>query len=380
MATLVKSADSALLTESALDRRSATTEPKAAGILPYRWWTLLGLIVLGLMAYSWGSWLIGGHAHSNNIGVSQDPTFMVDSVYAHEAFFGVWALIAVYWYLIRPWRREHRLTADGILLISLGSIWAFADPLAGYFRIAYLYNSAEANLGCPQCYLPGWQSNAHNYVECPLFGGFWYISMFVGVTIVGCKLLGWYRRRWPQHGRIAALGFILVVMTVFDLLCEIYWIRLGLYTYPNMPYALWSSHYYRVPLMEIPFTGLWYTSVIAARYFTNDKGETWAERGLSKMKMVAKKKNLVRIVASIGMYNAMIFLVYWIPMGYQSTTNPAAWPADIYDRPYFVHGICGPGTTYACNSPVVPVPTNPNSAHLSPTGQLIAPAGLPNQK
>ena len=82
------------------------------------------------------------------------------------------------------------------------------------------------------------------------------------LTLLGCRLMGWYRRRWPQHGRLAAVAFVFVVATLFDLPCEIYWMKLGLYNYPNLPLALFSNHYYRVPLHEIPFTGMWYTGIV----------------------------------------------------------------------------------------------------------------------
>jgi hypothetical protein len=170
-----------------------------------------------------------------------------------------------------------------------------------------------------------------------------------------------------------------VALTIFDFFCEIYWIRLGLYIYPNMPYALFGSHYYRVPLMEIPFTGFWYTGVICCRYFTNDKGETWAERGVNDLQISQKKKTTLRILASVFMYNASILVCWMIPMGFQSATNNAAWPKDVYARSYLVHKICGPTTTYACQDPRVPVPEGPSSAHISPGGTLIAPRGLPVQ-
>jgi hypothetical protein len=303
---------------------------------------------------------------------------MVISARVHEIVFGLIALGTCYWLIIKPWRAERRLTTDGLLFLSFGFVWWFTDPLGNYGRVAYLYSSVTVNLGCPQCYFPGWQSRINSYAE-PMWGQFFDLGAFVLITLAGCRVLGWYRRKWPDHGRLRAVLFTFAVLTVFDFFCEVYWLRLGLYVYPNMPFALWKNHYYRVPLMEVPFTGLYYVGVVCCRYFTNDKGETWAERGISEMHVGRKTRTALRVLASIAMYNVALVLCWFIPMGFQSAINTTAWPKDLYSRSYLVHQICGPTTTYACLDPRVPIPAGPRSAHISPEGKLIAPYGLPVQ-
>lgn len=362
------------------DRRSAMADLAPKRITPVKWWAAGGAIILSLMTFSFSRWFLGGHAHPVSTGAAEAPTFMVVVARMLEIGFSSWGLICIYLYIIRPWRRERRLTADGVMLISLGSVWFFADPIANYFRITYLYNSVFVNLGCPQCYLPGFQARMEGYVEPALFAGTWYIGMFVTVTLIGCRIVAWYRRRWPHHGRIAAVTFFLPLVAIFDFFCEALFLWVGAYIYPNMPFAIWGDRYYRVPLVGILGTGLFYTAAVCCRYFTNDKGETWAERGLSQMKVVSpKQRGVLRIVASIGMYNAALLLVYWIPFGFVSAINKDSWPADVYRRPYFVTDVCGPGTEYACLDKRVPIPPAPSSAHISPEGKLIAPNGLPNQ-
>ena len=36
--------------------------------------------------------------------------------------------ISIYYFIVRPWRRERRITLDGMLLVSCGLIF-FQDPL-----------------------------------------------------------------------------------------------------------------------------------------------------------------------------------------------------------------------------------------------------------
>src|SRR3954452_2742683 len=148
-----------------VDRRTAVPDLEPARIKPVKWWAAGGVIVLGLIAISVSRWILGGHAHQTTIGRSSVPTFMVVSVRIHEVVFSAIAVAAFYWTIVRPWRRERRLTTDGILLLSLWSVWWFTDPMGNYHRIMYVYNSAAVNLGCPQCFLPGWQSRASSYAE-----------------------------------------------------------------------------------------------------------------------------------------------------------------------------------------------------------------------
>jgi hypothetical protein len=362
-----------------MDRRSPVPDLEPGKITPVKWWAAGGVLVLGLIAISVSRWLLGGHAHPTTIGRSDVPTFMVVAVRIHEAVFSAIAVVAVWWTIVRPWRRERRLTADGILLLSLWSVWWFTDPMGNYHRIMYVYNTASVNLGCPQCWLPGWQSRTGTYAEPIIWGQAFYIGVFVLLTLLGCRFLAWYRRRWPSHGRIVAVLALLTVFTVFDLFCEIYWIRLGLYTYVNLPLALFSHHYYRVPLHEIPATGLWYTGIVCCRYFTNDRGETWAERGLSDIRTTDRRKTVLRVLASVAMYNASIILTYMLPMSLHEATTSTAWPADIVGRKYLSQQICGPDTSYACMDPRVPLPVDARSAHIGPDGRLVVPDGLPDQ-
>lgn len=365
-------------TKSSVGEGRALAGFEPASVTPVKWWAAVGCVFLGLFAYSIGRWLLGGHATPTPTGASSVPTFKLVALRVHEIAFGLGVLFAFYWTIVKPWRRERRITTDGVLFLSCCTLW-MTDPLSNYGRIGYVYNAAGLNLGCPQCFLPGWQSRANTYVE-PLLLDAFYFGLLVFIIVGGCRLLRWYRQRWPQHGRRGAVLFLLAVTTVFDFVTEALWLRLGLWIYPNFPYALWSDHYYRLPVHEVVFVGCWYTAMICARAFTNDKGETWAERGLSNLQLSSRKRTALRILASIGMYNVAVLVSYHIPMGFHAGTTSRSWPEDVYSRSYYTHQLCGPDTTFACMDPRVPVPVGPKSAHISPTGELIVPDGLPVQR
>ena len=65
----------------------------------------------------------------------------------------------------------------------------------------------------------------------------------------------------------------------------------------------------------------------------------------------------------------MLYVCYNLPMGLVSM-HADPWPKDVLKRSYFTNGMCGPGTTYACAGPDVPL-ARPHSADVSPTGELI---------
>ena len=72
------------------------------------------------------------------------------------------SIVVVHRYIIRPWRRERRLTLDAMMIIAFAQAWMLQDPWLNYSNTWFNYNAAFVNLGCPQCHAPGWQSpNGH---------------------------------------------------------------------------------------------------------------------------------------------------------------------------------------------------------------------------
>jgi hypothetical protein len=83
------------------------------------------------------------------------------------------------------------------------------------------------------------------------------------------------------------------------------------------------------------------------------------------------RKAGIRLLALIGLGNVLFFFVYNMPQGILGLYS-SPWPQDILDRSYLTDGLCGPGTSYACPGPGVPIP-RPDSAHLGPNGELMIP-------
>jgi hypothetical protein len=150
-------------------------------------------------------------------------------------------------------------------------------------------------------------------------------------------------------------------------------IRLGLYAYPGaIPgWTVNQGKYYQFPIYQVVLTSGLFTAWASIRYFRNDKGQTIAERGIERVQAGPRAHTGLRLLALIGVCNAVFAVVYIVPSQFFAL-HAGAWPKDIVDRSYLTDGLCGPGTTYACPGSDVPIP-RPRSSHLGPDGNLVPP-------
>jgi hypothetical protein len=181
--------------------------------------------------------------------------------------------------------------------------------------------------------------------------------------------MGKVKQRWPNITRVRLVLACFAYLVVFDLVCELAWMRTGFYAYPGTVdwLTLWHGHYYQFPIYESAMFGGILTVWACVRYFRNDRGETWAERGVDRVRTTPRRLTAIRTLALVGMFN-LIYIVFNI--GYVwIAAHQTGWPDDIVNRSY-LNGLCGPGTQYACPDPGVPIPL-PNSVHVGPAGELV---------
>jgi hypothetical protein len=209
--------------------RRSTAEVLPPKIKPIKWWAALGVLSLGLIAFSWGRWLLGGHAHPTSVGADPVPGYMVAAARIHEVVFLAVGLFGLYWTIVRPWKRERRLGFDGMLCIALATNWMLQDPWLNYGRVFFTYNSALVNFGCPQCYIPGWQSFGQTMSEPIIFAFSWYFGFALFSVFLFCRVMRWFQNKWPRFGKLGPIFFIFCTTIVFDAVTELLWLRSGLY-------------------------------------------------------------------------------------------------------------------------------------------------------
>jgi Spirocyclase AveC-like len=114
-------------------------------------------------------------------------------------------------------------------------------------------------------------------------------------------------------------------------------------------------------------------------YFRNDKGQTWAERGIDQVRGGPAKQNALRVLAMIGVFQVGIFILYTVPQTSFFASKSAQWPRDIQERSYLTDGMCGAGTTSACPGPQIPLNRgngrDQESLRVTPDGRLFIPKG-----
>jgi hypothetical protein len=340
---------------------------------PVLWWALIGALFFGLMIYVFSSWILSGEATNTPTGPTDVPGFMVTSLRIHEVGLTIAFVYLFYRIVIKPWRREGHITWDGTFFLACWLI-CWQDPLTNYFQHHIAYNSEALNWGSWLERIPGsLVPNGSLFPEGVLFATNWYAVGVFGGIVVANALMRRIKERWPRLGPMGLLGALFITMVVVDVLLEIPYTRLGIYSFAGAieGWTLFHGHYYQFPIYEALLWPFCWTVMTAIRYFRNDRGQSILERGIDEVRIGPGKKVVVRFLALFAGMNLCFLLLYNLPIMLISL-HSSAWPQDVVERSYFTNGLCGPGSEYACSGPAVPIPTR-RSAHLGPDNQIVVP-------
>jgi hypothetical protein len=290
-----------------------------------------------------------------------------------EIVFPLAAVFSLYWYLIRPSRRGRGLTFDGMLWIAflLAAPW---DCLSAYTSNWFTYNSWLVNRGSVLSSLPGVLS-----VQQHGAGVAWslliippiYVALLPPMAWVGCWYLRALKRRFPQLGPARLVGLACLFACVADVVLEgLLFTRLGFYSFGGGHWLIGGGHYYQYPVHEGLLAIFAFAPFICLRYFVNDSGESFAERGSGRLSGGAFRTKLVRALAVIAVVHLGL-LAYHVSASVVAL-HPGQWPKDVQDRSYFTNNICGPRVNRACPGPKTPL-SSPGKPYLSYRCRLIVP-------
>ena len=354
-------------------RRGAVAEPEIKKFKPVKLWAWLGAAYAAMIIYSMSGWIISGNATPTPKGSDPVPMYMKIFINSWEVV-GIPLFILFLWkVMIRPWRREGRIQSDGLFCIAFFTLW-WQDPMSNWLAPYFTYNSELINFGNWTQNIPGWFMPHSNYIGEPAVAvSMGYVYLIFGMCIVGCGVMRKAKQRWPN---LSTFGLIMVAASffiVFDLLFEPPLLILGVFSYPGTIdwLTLFHGHYYQFPIYEALLWGaVCWGGWTCLRYFKNDKGETFAERGVSDLKISNKRKAGVRLLAIMGAAHSIFLFGYNIPLQF-FIANGSPWPEDIQSRSYFQQNLCGEGTEYLCWGPGVAYPRGNDGAHLDPNGHLV---------
>jgi hypothetical protein len=350
--------------------RSAEERPRFA---PVKAWATFGVFILAIQAIAYTGWLTSGEATRTPTGSTPVPTWMKIFIHGWEVSGIFFCAIFLWFFLVRPWRREGRIGLDGLFCIAFLSMY-WLDTAHNYFQPWVTYNAEFINWGSWNPHILGWLSPRGNLVaEPPIWALPGYIYLIFGPVVALCWIMGKARKRWPSMGNFGLVLFAFTCFAIFDITMETLFMRLGVYTYAGaiQDLSINAGKYYQLPLHEVFLWSAGSTAFACLRFFRNDKGQTMAERGVDLVRCSPRRRTGLRLLALIGACN-VIYLGYYIPLAvYGIYSDP--WPQDVLERSYFTNGLCGPGTPYSCPGRLVPIPRNAVSGHLDPNGEYVKP-------
>jgi len=348
---------------------------------PVKWWAAIGAIVLVFMIVTLTRWVTGPLFETVPVGPSEVPTFMKVAIMFFQITSIPAALACIYFLVVKPWRRDGKLSVDGALTIAFATLW-FQDPLSAYSGHWFTYNAWAVNFGSWVNSIPFATAKAAPgamVVEPILIVPGVYVWIFVLVMFLGAWVMRSARNRWPHLSNVKLAIICIAAMWVFDIILEgIVFMPLGVWEYPGGHFSIFPNTYHKFPLTEMVTAGSVFAGVAMLRFFKNDRGETLADRGVESLKVSDRRKSVLRALAMIGAVHVLFFVVYNVANTWTATRS-AEWPADLQERSYLTNGICGEGTDQMCPGPAAPQFRNNNhdpdggSAHLDPNGNLVVP-------
>jgi hypothetical protein len=355
----------------------AQVQPK---FRPVVLWASLGGAILAFQLYVWIRWVTGPNFERVPAGPTDPPTYMKAILVTWTAVIIVGFPVSIWYFIVRPWRRERRITLDGMLLVACGLLF-FQDPLLNYISTWSTYNTWMWNRGSWVQDIPGWMSYGEPgrmMAEPILMNAPGYSFGVLLCTMLGCWVMRNAKSRWPNISNLGLIGVLLVWTFIFDFIIEgLFLMPMGLFTYPGAIKALSinAGTYYQWPVYEGLMWGGVQAGLCALRYFTDDRGRTFVERGLESIQGGFVKQQITRFLAIFAACSMFFFVFYNLPVQFFAIhTEP--WPEDLQKRSYFMMGICGEGTDRLCPDPALPIPSGDESGYVNPEGKLVFPDGV----
>lgn len=353
----------------------AEVQPSANRV---RIWAVVGGAILLLQLYVWIRWITGPYFERVPTGPSDPPMYMKIPLMANAIVLWIGLPFALWFFIIRPWVRERRITLDGMLLVSMALMF-FQDPLLNYFNTWCTYNTWLFNRGSWSSDIPGWVSPEEpgRQVAEPLLTnvpGYAYGVLLI--TIVGCWVMRKIKARWPNISNLRLILVTYALAFLLDFVMEgLILLPIGFYTYPGAIQAVSfnAGTYYQWPVYEGLMWGGVQAALCCLRYFTDDRGRTFVERGLDHVRGGFARQQFTRFLAIFAAVSACFFFFYNVPAQWIGM-HADPWPEDHQKRSYFTGGICGDGTDTPCPNPVLPIPTK-RSGFVNTDGELVLPEG-----
>src|ERR1700722_8509722 len=332
--------------------QAAQRQPRAGAEeeVPRSWrpvmaWAAAGAVLLVFEIVVLARWVFGPNFKStppgpDQISSGQQMLFTVLQVAVPLA-----AVVALYFWVVRPWRREGHLTTDGMLTLSAGMVF-FWDMVMNYTSVSLLYNSHLINRGAwANGAWPTWISpNANRLPEPLLIVPPAYTALVFSQVIIVLAVLRRIKARRPRLGIPGSITIIVVGLVITDTIIEGLVLRTGAYAYPGgiRAITLFAGETYQIPMSEtVLFGGFALGAIACLSYFRNDRGQTVVERGIDRLRVGDRAKQTVKFFAIYGAIHLGFVVLYMIPQQWFATHSD---PFPENYKSYMTNDMCTSGT------------------------------------
>ncbi|WP_428312982.1 spirocyclase AveC family protein [Hydrocarboniphaga sp.] len=326
-------------------------------------WAYAGAAIALFIVYVFATWFLSGRAVPTDPGPDVLPPVMAQFIFWVQIVAMLMGAFAFWYFVIRSWIREGQMTTTGMLYIAWLTLF-FQDPMMNYTSATVLYNSHMVNLGTWTLgSTPGWTSPNGNNLPEPL------LLIIVGYTIIGYSLcfpvlamLNKCKERWPglSKFRLALIG--IATLAVLDTIFESLLLRTGVYAYPGgiRELTLFAGETYQFPLTEgLTYGGLTIGMTMVLLLYRDDKGQTFVEQGIEKLRIGKTGRQWVKFLALFAYVQISMFVVFTIPNQWLATHSdpyPEGYPS------YMLNGLCAYGVERnQCPGPGVMMPRPENN-------------------
>lgn len=322
----------------------------------YKFWAPIGALLLAVELYTWVAWIAGPH-FTPTIPTEPTTEIRMKILWAYQIIAPILMVAATWYWIIKPWREQGQLTTDGMLAISMTMI-VFFDPTFNYASTSLMYNSHLINFGAWTSSMPGWMSpKGHLLPEPILISIPGYLIAVFGQAVFVLWILRKYKARRPETGPLTMALLIIASLIFIDCVAEIILIRSQIYIYPGAIHALtlWPGEWYQFPLTEgIFFGGFGIGATALLMYFKDDRGETFADRGLERTKYGRGRKQVLKFLSLFGCAHLAFLMLYAVPSSWVALHSDP-YPDDI--PAYLENGLCAYGIEgNLCPGPGVMMP------------------------
>ncbi|MFA5938922.1 MAG: spirocyclase AveC family protein [Sinimarinibacterium sp.] len=329
----------------------ARTSVAGATTVPIKWFAVLGASWLAFQLYVWGSWIL-----SPDFALVQAPPgdeerrFWIKSFELCSIGIAIWCL---YHYTFKPLIRDRRLTTDG-LIIGVMPWLCFQDPFGLYAAPWWNYSAHFTSFGNWMNQVPGAIAPNAHFIPEPIFAvsTFYVYLLGIPLLVILAAMRAW-KRRYPTSSPMTIFMVGIGAGFIYDVIIEGLGCQVGIWAFTGAirEYSIFGGSWNQYPLYEMVFWGGMSGLLANVMYWTNDKGQTFAERGVEKVKTSPAGKGLLRYLAILGVFQSILFVTYSMPIQFFAMNGdgvPENTPAHLRTG-------CGEGSAYACIEPGMPI-------------------------